>query len=943
MKLLLLLYGLFVVAFISAQDIVQAEYFYDLDPGVGRATMLSVDGSSEEIDFDLSTDGLANGAHLLGMRFKDDEDRWGLAHFELIIVDRGVLAEEEREISGLKSYIDNYAQGEVASVFTPTSDPEIFEIEIDLPDTLATGAHSLLLQGVNEIGQVGHLKNELFIINNLISNQSSKVSGGEYYIDTIRQPGQGTSFELDSSGSDLEISLEIPVEDLGAGVHQLSLRFRNEIGAWNFVKSQLFIKNDQPIIKDHPGLKGIEFSFVDPTRWTGTVDSSPNMSSSMQFREFGNDGDSATIEFQIPIPDSLQLGENHVVITGIDKEGRQAFSKNERFDICLTVPEKPETYPITICEGRGIATLAATGNTNASGLVWYDRISGENVLNTTTDTLWKMTDELSEDTSFYVAYSYTGGCSEGNRTEIKVDVVDSLDKPFVTTVNKQICPYSEVSFSPTNAPDGGTYWWYFNYSDSITYEGDVFTSDTIGVSNHVLVAKSIYKSVVNDDVCVSPDSLTMTIRPKICHAQKIVFPPIEDFVFEPVYKSLDAYAVVDSFPESRLAVTYVIDDTTLAELNETGDSIRPLKVGVVKLTAYQAGNDTVSAAVPVSIEFNVLAGSNLLSLRSNSPVCTGTNLHMFADSLLGATYELSGPNDFYSTSRSVVRGNSKVAYAGIYTIKATRTNESGEIENYVATTEVIVNPRAAPIDIIVEENGECENKAYTLYADGDGFNSYQWYSGGIVLGNETDTVLIPSRTGSYNVQGYNNDNCNSQSEFKYVNLEPTNVPYIERLNDPVRLQASAGDSYQWYINNYFIGEGNQQQLPIFVNGEYKVQVTNTEGCTYMSEPYEIYRDDFLNILKYGQSVSLSDLEVGQLFLSPNPAKDRVELLINKSAVEVFNYEVYSVLGEKVLEGILQKKDGIHYRVLNTFDLVRGTYLVRVYSNNFFSNLKLEIE
>ena len=68
----------------GAQDeiVAGAEYFVDLDPGLGNATPLSpldggFDSSSEEIQFQVETADLTAGSHVVYVRLKDQNGQWG--------------------------------------------------------------------------------------------------------------------------------------------------------------------------------------------------------------------------------------------------------------------------------------------------------------------------------------------------------------------------------------------------------------------------------------------------------------------------------------------------------------------------------------------------------------------------------------------------------------------------------------------------------------------------------------------------------------------------------------------------------------------------------------------------------------------------------------------------------------------------------------------------
>lgn len=62
-----------------AQDLIQGEYFYDEDPGIGFGSALTFTaGSSVVFTENIPASGLDQGYHILSVRFKDDLGNWGI-------------------------------------------------------------------------------------------------------------------------------------------------------------------------------------------------------------------------------------------------------------------------------------------------------------------------------------------------------------------------------------------------------------------------------------------------------------------------------------------------------------------------------------------------------------------------------------------------------------------------------------------------------------------------------------------------------------------------------------------------------------------------------------------------------------------------------------------------------------------------------------------------
>lgn len=66
---------------LNAQLIVEGEYFWNTDPGVGSATSFAVDVASDTVEqsFDIPLTGLNSGRNLLYTRMKNDDGHFGIA------------------------------------------------------------------------------------------------------------------------------------------------------------------------------------------------------------------------------------------------------------------------------------------------------------------------------------------------------------------------------------------------------------------------------------------------------------------------------------------------------------------------------------------------------------------------------------------------------------------------------------------------------------------------------------------------------------------------------------------------------------------------------------------------------------------------------------------------------------------------------------------------
>ncbi|MEX2234451.1 MAG: gliding motility-associated C-terminal domain-containing protein [Cyclobacteriaceae bacterium] len=75
---------------LTVESITGAEYFFDVDPGVGNATAISVGSPAPIIvvDFAAASSGLSTGVHMLAVRSRNVNGEWGIASFTPLYIDR---------------------------------------------------------------------------------------------------------------------------------------------------------------------------------------------------------------------------------------------------------------------------------------------------------------------------------------------------------------------------------------------------------------------------------------------------------------------------------------------------------------------------------------------------------------------------------------------------------------------------------------------------------------------------------------------------------------------------------------------------------------------------------------------------------------------------------------------------------------------------------------
>ncbi len=117
-------------------------------------------------------------------------------------------------------------------------------------------------------------------------------------------------------------------------------------------------------------------------------------------------------------------------------------------------------------------------------------------------------------------------------------------------------------------------------------------------------------------------------------------------------------------------------------------------------------------------------------------------------------------------------------------------------------------------------------------------SGYQWYQDGIAIQGASDTVLAVSAlsldSGDYVFLAFGDTSCTTSTFHVEPVIEPT--PYIALTVDG--LWCPLPGTYQWYLNGTLIEGANSAYYLPDESGLYTVELTNAQGCSTLSYPFD---------------------------------------------------------------------------------------------------------
>lgn len=255
-----------------------------------------------------------------------------------------------------------------------------------------------------------------------------------------------------------------------------------------------------------------------------------------------------------------------------------------------------------------------------------------------------------------------------------------------------------------------------------------------------------------------------------------------------------------------------------------------------------------------------------------------------------------------------------------------------------ASTLVTVRNTPQATYAIANQFDNCADTIVTLTANAGSTLQYQWTRNGVNIQGATNRTFVTQQSGTYRVLVTNSWGCSKSSAgntFPIAMPRPVitvNGPSVFCLGDSVELMATAPTavSFQWLRNNNGLSGATNSSLYVKKSGNYKVVVTNAQGCsiTSVGRPLSVSTcigaslTEMLHSRAYDQADAAWHAEVW-----PNPFTSHVSLRLH-GAVGDLQYKWLDITGRVIQEGIVPA--GSATCVLQVPSRATGTCLLNVF-------------
>jgi len=617
---------------------------------------------------------------------------------------------------------------------------------------------------------------------------------------------------------------------------------------------------------------------------------------------------------------------------------------------------------LTVCPG---ATTSLSDAFGAAGGTWSSVTTGVAAIAAT-----GIVTGVSAGTST-ISYAVTNGC--GTRAATAVVTVNPAPAPVITPLgDTTFCPGSFVVLT-ANTGAGLTYQWVVGgtaISGALTSEYIVTTGGSYQVVETLTdgCSASSIPMLVTVDVPLATISTTGGTA-TMCAGSSITLNA--NIGVGLTYQwLLGGIAIPGAAASSYTAA--IAGDYSVVVTNATGCSatsatitlsVNPSPTANVVLsgpvTFCQGGSVmmTTDYAADYSYQWynaaGAIAGANVQSytatttggyyvIVTNSYGCTATSVttNVVVNPLPNVAITKSGPAIFCaggSVTLSAVTGGytyqwyvggSSIAGAtnstylattgGGYRVLVTNTTTGCSDQTHADSVITVVG---IPVIIPITSASFCWGSSSLLSTSVSGATgtvTYQWLLNGVIIPGATSGVYNATVPGNYSCQIAIPGSCTSTTIDVPVTEFPLPNPIVN-LSGAFFYTGNYYVTYQWYKNALLIPGSTTFTTLSTGPGDYKVAVTDTNGCQSFSDAY-IYNGG-------GSTTGIKTVGKRGVEIFPNPAGD--ELTISMDADAFTSFEITNSLGQQ----LIQQKVSATQTKVGLVDLPTGVYYITFWGDN----------
>ncbi|MEO9483073.1 MAG: T9SS type A sorting domain-containing protein [Ekhidna sp.] len=247
-------------------EIFEIEYFFDLDPGVGSATTITIGTPDTTVNLveTLAASGLTTGFHTLGMRARNistnpkiftgsetiapnnyinpalrTAGEWGITETRLVFVDVSDGAAIVN-VDQIEYFFDtDPGVGSATVINSFSANPAVSIVETLSANSLPTGFHLLGMRARAEGGSWGVTETRVMFVDQSDGGSIVNVDSLEYFFDVDPGIGNGTIIDGFAASNTVSLVETLNASGLALGFHLLGIRGKAVGGAWGLTETRV--------------------------------------------------------------------------------------------------------------------------------------------------------------------------------------------------------------------------------------------------------------------------------------------------------------------------------------------------------------------------------------------------------------------------------------------------------------------------------------------------------------------------------------------------------------------------------------------------------------------------------------------------------------------------------------------------------------------------------
>lgn len=428
----------------TANNLVAAEYFFDVDPGLGNGvSVLLTPGNSVNLSaLNVNIGSLSPGFHFISFRFRDDRGKWSQASTQSFYVIPPAAADPATNITRIEYFFNtDLGPGNNTSIPITTGNPQNNVLPITLPNSLAPGFNQIGFRYRDDKGRWSHAHIQTFYVLNTAALPNRQVVAARYFIDDVNGTGPGIPIPGVVPGATIDQLIALDMTGVPTGNHTLSIQIKDTEGVWSLLLTAPFTVSP---CTPPPSPTAPTVSRCGP----GTITLTATGATGTQEYRWYDDAILNNLLFNGPSFETPPLTASRNYYVSIFDPSTNCESARTVVNATVVIIPKPGLNPsgaISICQGSAVFLSAP------AGYAQYRWAKDGTPLTDATQQI------LVNQSGSYTVQTGDGTCTSEPSDAVALTVIPAPEKPVITiTGNTTICGTGSVDLS---GPPGFEYVW----------------------------------------------------------------------------------------------------------------------------------------------------------------------------------------------------------------------------------------------------------------------------------------------------------------------------------------------------------------------------------------------------------------------------------------------------------------------------------------------------